>query len=83
MKNRERMFQSLKKNIVRNSDFSYLTSNVGTVKNNGLRKLEFSEGDDALTACNEEKIERKEHNTIRNILVTSKSRERTMIKHMM
>ena len=49
MKNKERMLKSLKKNIVRNSDFSYLTSNVGKGKKNGLRKLEVPEGDDAVT----------------------------------
>ena len=54
MKNKERMLKSLEKTIVRNSDFSYSTSNVVKGKKNGVRKVEVKVGDEVTTVKNKE-----------------------------
>ena len=59
MKNKERMLDSLKKNIARNSYFRHLTKKVGKGKKNGLRKLEVEEGDEVITVCDKDEIERR------------------------
>ena len=43
----------------RNCDFRHLTCNAGKGKKNGLRKLEIEEGDEIVTACNKDEIERR------------------------
>ena len=49
IKNKERTLKSLKKKIVRNSNFSYLICNAGKGKKNRLRELEIEEGNGMVT----------------------------------
>ena len=63
-KNRTKTLKALKKGVTRNSDFRYLTNNVGKGKKNGSRKLEVEEVDEVVIVRNKDEIEQKiiQHN---------------------
>ena len=78
LKKKDKTLKSMKKSLRRNSDFRYLTCNVGKGQKNGLRRLEIEEGDRVVTVCNKND---EVLNIAKSFSEKLKALTRTMIKH--